>query len=110
MTDSLGFATIETSSPLYLHPSGGSTSISVEKLTGTSNYRSWRRSLEIGLASKRKLSFVNGTLKRDPANPVKQEAWDTCNSMIISWILNNVVESTKNPSCFLIVRMQYGIN
>lgn len=92
---------IEPSSPLYRHPSDGSISIVVEKLLGPSNYRSWQRSFEIGLASKRKLGFSNGTIRRDTDNTVKQEAWDTCNSMIISWILNSVSESIKKSVMFL---------
>lgn len=60
--------------------------MSVEKLEGASNYRSWKRSLEIGLASKRKLGFMTGVVKRDVSDPIKQEAWDTCNNMVISWI------------------------
>ena len=84
---------IESSSPLYLHPSDGSNSITFEKLLGAANYRSWRRSFEIGLALKRKLGFVTGTQKRDLNNLIKQEAWDICNCMVISWIINNVSDS-----------------
>ncbi|XP_057533041.1 uncharacterized protein LOC130810938 [Amaranthus tricolor] len=87
--------------PLYLHPSDGSTSIIVEKLLGASNYKSWRTSLEIGLTFKRKLGFVIGDIKRDAENIVKQKAWDTYNSMIISWILNNVSKSIKKSVMFL---------
>lgn len=75
--------------------------MSVEKLLRASNYRSWRRSFEIGLASKRKLGFVTGTVKRDATNTIKQEAWDTCNNMIISWILNSVSESIRKSVMFL---------
>lgn len=46
--------------------------------------------MKIGLAAKRKLGFVTGVTKRDATDTVKAEAWDTCNSMIISWILNFV--------------------
>ena len=75
---------IEITSPLYLYPSDGSNSISVEKMLGASNYRIWRRSFEIGLASKRKLGFVIGTTQRDMTDSVKKEAWYTCNDMIVS--------------------------
>lgn len=92
---------IDSSSPLYLHPSDGSTFITIEKLLGTINYRSWRRSLEIGLSSKRKFGFINGIIKRDGENIIKQKVWDTCNNMIISWILNSVSDSIKKTIMFL---------
>ncbi|XP_010666368.1 uncharacterized protein LOC104883524 [Beta vulgaris subsp. vulgaris] len=57
--------------------------------------------MEIGLASKRKLGFVTGAVKRDEKDVVKGEAWDTCNSMIISWILGSVSESIKKSVMFL---------
>ncbi|XP_057518382.1 uncharacterized protein LOC130799297 [Amaranthus tricolor] len=92
---------IEITSPLYLHPLDESNSILVETLLGASNYRSWRSSFKIGLASKRKLGFVTGATSRDMADSVKQEAWDTCNNMIISWILNGVSEPIKKSIIFL---------
>ena len=93
--------TIQTTSPLYLHPSDGTNSITVEKLEGIGNYRSWKRSMEISLASKRKLGFVTGLVKRDEADKIKQDAWDTCNNMVISWILANVKEPVKKSIMFV---------
>ncbi|KAL2929544.1 Cytochrome P450 2C13 male-specific [Bienertia sinuspersici] len=86
---------IEPGSPLYLHPSDGTNSVSVEKLLGFSNHRPWKRSFEITLASKRKLGFVTGVVERDANDKVKEDAKDTCNSMVISWILANVSDGIK---------------
>ncbi|KAL2897215.1 Retrovirus-related Pol polyprotein from transposon RE2 [Bienertia sinuspersici] len=86
---------IEPGSPLYLHPYDGTSSVSMEKLMGFSNYRPWRRSFEIALASKRKLGFVTRAVERDENDKVKQDAWDTYNSMVISWILANVSDGIK---------------
>lgn len=88
-------------SPLYLHPSDGSNSVVVEKLQGASNFRSWKRSLEISLASKRKIGFVTGAIKIHSTDVVKQEAWDTRNNMVISWIVNNVTEPIKRSVMFV---------
>ena len=57
--------------------------------------------MEIGLASKRKLGFVTGVLKKDEKDTVKIEAWETCNSMIISWVLGSVSESIKRSIMFM---------
>ncbi|XP_057249216.1 uncharacterized protein LOC130590683 [Beta vulgaris subsp. vulgaris] len=92
---------IEPGSSLYLHPSEGTHTISVEKLEGPSNYRSWKRSFEISLASKRKLGFVTGGEKKDSTDEVKSEAWETCNNMVISWILTSVSESIKKSVMFV---------
>ncbi|KAL2934853.1 Retrovirus-related Pol polyprotein from transposon RE1, partial [Bienertia sinuspersici] len=86
--------------PLYLHPSDRPSTIVVEKLQGAADYRAWKRSMEIALASKRKLGFVTGLIARDPEDKEKQEQWDTCNHMIIAWLLFNVSESIKRSVMF----------
>ncbi|KAL2906933.1 hypothetical protein RDABS01_005643 [Bienertia sinuspersici] len=78
--------------PLYLHPSDGQHSVSIKELTGAQIYREWRRSMEIILASKRKLGFVAGAVKKDTSDSEKADQFDTCNSMVIAWILANVSE------------------
>ncbi|KAL2944630.1 Retrovirus-related Pol polyprotein from transposon TNT 1-94 [Bienertia sinuspersici] len=91
---------IEITSPLYLHPSEGSGSIQVEKLEGESNYRTWRRSVEVFLISKRKIGFVTGEEMKDNTDPVKADAWVTCNNMVISWLMASVSDSIKQSFMF----------
>ncbi|XP_071737238.1 uncharacterized protein [Rutidosis leptorrhynchoides] len=88
--------------PLFLHPSDGPGSLSIqEKLTGAQNYRSWRQSMEIALSTKRKIGFVIGTIVRVDKDPIKAEMWDTCNNMVISWIMNSVSESIVKSIMFV---------
>uniref|UniRef100_A0A803MDR9 Retrotransposon Copia-like N-terminal domain-containing protein n=1 Tax=Chenopodium quinoa TaxID=63459 RepID=A0A803MDR9_CHEQI len=87
--------------PLYLHPSDGHNSVSVDKLTGAANYREWRRSMEIVLASKRKLGFVTGLVKKDAEDEVKADQWDTCNNMVIAWLMSCMSDSIKRSVLFL---------
>lgn len=96
-----GTQPIEPSSPLYIHPSDGATTISVEKLQGSSNYRVWRRDMELCLAAKRKLGFITGGVKRDENDPQKKEAWDTCNDLVTAWILFSMSESIKKSVMFM---------
>ncbi|KAL2892085.1 ATP synthase subunit b [Bienertia sinuspersici] len=93
--------TIETSSPLYVHPSDGSDLITVEKLQGSLKYRVWKISMELALTTKRKLGIVTGGVSRDKSDIVKQEAWGTCNGLVISWILRNVNDSIKRSIIFM---------
>ncbi|KAL2903691.1 Retrovirus-related Pol polyprotein from transposon RE1 [Bienertia sinuspersici] len=88
--------------PLYLHPSDGPhTGTIKQKLVGSSNYRSWKRDMEIVLASKRKLGFVTGLVKRDASNPEKQEMWDTCNNMVIAWLTSSMSTAIKESVVFM---------
>ncbi|KAL2924831.1 Retrovirus-related Pol polyprotein from transposon TNT 1-94 [Bienertia sinuspersici] len=88
-------------SPLYLHPSDGQGSIAIDKLTGSSNYREWRRSMEIALASKRKLGFVTGLTVKDTSDEQKADQWETCNNMVICWITGNVSENIRKSVLFM---------
>ncbi|PWA49411.1 hypothetical protein CTI12_AA482060 [Artemisia annua] len=88
--------------PLYLHPSDGPASLTVqEKLIGAQNYRAWRRAIEIGLSTKRKLGFIKGTVIRSTTDPNLAELWDTCNNMVICWIMGSVSESIAKSIMFV---------
>ncbi|KAJ8433332.1 hypothetical protein Cgig2_023796 [Carnegiea gigantea] len=80
--------------PLFIHPSDGLASLAIgEKLVGAKNYRTWRRSVEIGLSTKRKLAFVQETLPRPTDNAAKTEQWDACNNLVIAWLMNAVSDT-----------------
>ncbi|GKB60306.1 retrovirus-related pol polyprotein from transposon TNT 1-94 [Tanacetum coccineum] len=103
---------MDPSNPLYIHPSDGPGSLPIqEKLIGAQNYRSWRRAVEIGLSTKRKLGFVKGTVVRPPIVPVPPttdamnavniELWETCNNLVISWIMSSVSDSIAKSIMFI---------
>nr|GEV03674.1 metallocarboxypeptidase inhibitor [Tanacetum cinerariifolium] len=47
----------------------------------------WRRAIKIGLYTKRKLSFIEGIVLRLTTDANLAKLWDTCNNMVICWIL-----------------------
>nr|GEU90822.1 cysteine-rich RLK (receptor-like protein kinase) 8 [Tanacetum cinerariifolium] len=88
--------------PFYLYPSDGLSSLNVqEKLIGAQNYRAWKRAIEIGLSTKRKLGFVKGTVVRLATDANLGELWDTCNNMVISWIMGSVSKSIARSIMFI---------
>ncbi|XP_019425084.1 PREDICTED: uncharacterized protein LOC109333961 [Lupinus angustifolius] len=50
------------------------------------NYHSWSRSMRRALSSKNKFKFVNGSIQAPQETDPNFDSWETCNTMIISWI------------------------
>ncbi|XP_070007771.1 uncharacterized protein LOC142165304 [Nicotiana tabacum] len=46
--------------------------------------------MRIALQAKRKLGFVTGTYKKDTFKKELHEEWETCNAIVLSWIMNTV--------------------
>jgi hypothetical protein len=84
----------DQSSPYYVHHGDGPSSVKVTPILTGSNYHSWHRSLRRALGGKLKFEFVDGTIHVpvchfDPSF----RAWNKCNMLVHSWILNSVSDS-----------------
>lgn len=77
-------------SPYHI-TSGDNPAISlVAKPLTANNYHSWARMMRKALVSKNKFKFVHGSIsKPNPFNP-PFDAWERCNDMVHSWIVNSV--------------------
>jgi hypothetical protein len=93
---------LDHSSPFYVHPGDGPSSVTVTPLLTGSNYHSWSRSMKRALGAKMKLDFIDGTLlvPTDAFDP-SYRAWNRCNQLVSSWILNSVSESIAQSVVFL---------
>lgn len=49
--------------------------------------------MEINLSTKRELGFVKGTTSKPIDDQVQLDQWETCNNMVIAWMVNSVSES-----------------
>ncbi|XP_015165040.1 uncharacterized protein [Solanum tuberosum] len=88
---------IDHKHPLFLQPSDtpGSMLIPIQ-LTGTENYGLWSRSMKIALLGKGKLGFVNGNYRREKFSETQSDAWEKCDAIVHSWIMNSVSKNLLN--------------
>ncbi|PNX73688.1 hypothetical protein L195_g029592, partial [Trifolium pratense] len=93
---------LDNSSPYYVHPGDGPTSVVVTPLLTSSNYHSWSRSMKRALGAKMKFDFVTGAIAmpNDDFDPAYR-AWHRCNQLISSWILNSVSPSIAQSVVFM---------
>jgi hypothetical protein len=94
--------TSDPSSPFFVHPSDGPSSVKVSPALTGANYPSWSRSMRRALGAKLKIEFIDGSLPRpvDPFDP-SIRAWNRCNMLVHSWIMNSVSGSIAQSIVFM---------
>lgn len=84
---------IDQNDPLFIGNSDSSSAVLVPiKLVGSENYGIWSRAMRIALLGKRKYGFVTGTCTKDLYKDELHEQWETCNAIVLSWLMNTVSE------------------
>jgi len=82
--------TLDPGHILYLHHSDNpNCCLTNEPLNGI-NFGQWKRSCEVALSAKNKLSFVNGAYEKPGNDSPLLPLWERCNSMVISWLLHSI--------------------
>jgi hypothetical protein len=90
----------DVESVFYVHPSEGPNSVTIIPKLNGSNYLAWSRSMKRALGAKNKLAFINGVLPQPDAMDLNRAAWERCNHLIHSWIINSVSESIAQTIVF----------
>ncbi|KAL9236137.1 hypothetical protein vseg_010840 [Gypsophila vaccaria] len=92
-----GDSIIPTSSMPYItkpvypfsNADGVSAKISHVMLKGR-NYLEWAKGFRNGLGVNRKLGFIDGSLKKPPADSEDLDDWSMANYTVIAWIFNTI--------------------
>jgi len=79
-----------TDSVFYVHPREGPNLVTITPLLTGSNYLAWSHLMKRALGAKKKLAFVDGSIPIPASNDLNSGAWERCNHLIHSWILNSV--------------------
>jgi len=77
----------------FVHPSEGPNSLTVSPKLNGSNYLAWKRSMQCTLGTKNKLGFINGNIPVPDRDDLLRSAWERCNHLVQSWIINSLSES-----------------
>ena len=83
----------ETNSPnpFFLSASENPGNILVtQSLLGMKNCQSWSRAMILALTAKKKIGFMNGEIAKPDINSPLYEDWESCNTMVLSWLINSV--------------------
>ncbi|GKC72822.1 retrovirus-related pol polyprotein from transposon TNT 1-94 [Tanacetum coccineum] len=60
------------------------------------NYEEWSRAIRTALRAKKKLVFINGTMKKpDDESPDLEDLW-TVNSMLVAWMFNTIEPTLRS--------------
>lgn len=73
----------------FLHPADSTSQQLVNTIFDGEGYTDWKRMMIIGLSSKNRMSFVDGTLPK-PSGEKEAKAWDRADNMVCGWILKSL--------------------
>jgi len=79
-----GRVQIEPTDPLFLHPSDHPGQALVTDIFTGEDYENWRRSVQIALSAKHKISIIDGSYEKPAANSSLLPHWQRYNDMVLS--------------------------
>lgn len=81
---------LDSTNPLYMHPSESARTVLVPIAIDETGYRSWRRGVLRAFSVKNKVGFITGKRKKPNVGEASYEQWTRCDDMVTSWILNSL--------------------
>lgn len=93
-------------SPFYVHPSEGPSSLIVSPKLDGSSYLAWNRSMKRSLGTKNKLGFINGSIEQPDLDDLNRSAWERCNHLVQSWLINSVSDSIAQIVVFYVIAFE----
>jgi hypothetical protein len=92
---------MEFASPFYLHHGDSPGTLLVSQPLVGNNYHTWKRSMTMALSAKNKLGFIDGTVAKPAMDAPEYSAWNRCNNMVLSWILNSVSQEISSSIIYI---------
>ncbi|XP_009778371.1 uncharacterized protein [Nicotiana sylvestris] len=81
---------LDSTNPLYMHPSESAVMTLVPVVFYGTGYRSWRRGVLRALSVKNKVGFITRKCKKPNLDEVTYNQRARCDDMVTSWILNSL--------------------
>ncbi|KAJ4797516.1 Retroelement pol polyprotein-like [Rhynchospora pubera] len=88
---------LDHSSSFYMYPSDNPGMLISSCILKGDNYDLWVKAMRNALRAKNKLGFIDGTITKPADNTPEAAVWDSCNSMLVSWLFNSI-DSSLQPS------------
>ena len=92
----------------YLHPSNHSTMKMVTTPFNGVGFTDWKKCLIIGLVSKNKMAFIDGSLEKPDTNSPDYKAWEKRNTMLIGWIMTSLECSVAHSVIYYNTARTFG--
>ncbi|XP_029145613.1 uncharacterized protein [Arachis hypogaea] len=73
-------------SPYFLHLGENSGTALIPIALEHNNYQVWERAMWRALRGKNKIRFIDGSLQRPTQGDPLFDAWERCNTFVVSWI------------------------
>ncbi|XP_072066650.1 uncharacterized protein [Arachis hypogaea] len=77
---------LDPSSPYFLHLGDRSGTTLIPIALEHNNYQVWERAMWRALRGKNKIRFIDGSLQRPTQKDPLFDAWERCNTFVVSWI------------------------